>query len=148
MPTVETTVWINAPLEHVYEIAKDNESFPEFMEDLISLTVIEKEGNRTVSEWVGLIKQFRVKVRWTQEDIWDDDAHTCKSTQVKGDYDKLDALWEFKEENGGTRFNSFVEYEYNVPTLGILVKKVIHGIVVKNLDNTLKAIKDRAEKSA
>ncbi|MBX3118418.1 MAG: SRPBCC family protein [Fimbriimonadaceae bacterium] len=147
MPTVETTVWINAPLEHVYEIAKDNASFPEFMDDLVSLTVIEQEGNRVVSEWVGIIKQFRVKVRWTQEDIWDDAAHTCTSKQVKGDYDQLDAFWEFKEENNGTRFNSTVNYEYNVPTLGILVKKVIHGIVVKNLDNTLNAIKDRAEKS-
>ncbi len=38
----------------------------------------------------------------------------------------------FREENGGTRFDQTLDYEYNVPTLGPLVKKVIHGIVKKN----------------
>ncbi len=57
----------------------------------------------------------------------------------------MDGSWTFLEENDGTRFNSVVEYEYNVPTLGPLVKKVIHGIVTKNLENVLEAIKARAE---
>lgn len=147
MPTVETSVWINAPLERVYAIAKDNRSFPEFMKDVKSLTVIEEDGSRIVSEWVGLIPQFMLKVRWTQEDVWDDANHICTFKQVKGDYDSLSGDWKFVEENGGTRFNSVVDYEYNVPTLGPLVKKVIYGIVVKNMENVLGAIKGRAEGS-
>lgn len=147
MPTVETSVWINAPLERVYAIAKDNRSFPEFMKDVKSLTVIEEDGSRIVSEWVGLIPQFMLKVRWTQEDVWDDANHICTFKQVKGDYDSLSGDWKFVEENGGTRFDSVVDYEYNVPTLGPLVKKVIYGIVVKNMENVLGAIKGRAESS-
>jgi len=145
MPTVESTVFINAPLERVYEISKDNRSFPEFMKDVKSLTVIEEDGPRIVSEYVGLVPQFMLKVRWTQEDVWDDTNHICTFKQLKGDYDKLEGTWSFKEENGGTRFDSFLEYEYNVPTLGALVKKVIHGIVVKNVENILEAIKMRSE---
>ena len=145
MPTVESTVFISAPLERVYEISKDNRSFPEFMKDVKSLTVIEEDGPRVVSEYVGLIPQFMLKVRWTQEDVWDDANHVCTFRQVKGDYDKLDGTWSFKEENGGTRFDSFFEYEYNVPTLGPLVKKVVHSIVVKNVENILEAIKMKAE---
>jgi uncharacterized membrane protein len=147
MPTVETTTLINAPIEHVYAIAKDNERFPEFMKDVKSLTLVESEGNRIVSDWVGLVPQFMLKVRWRQEDIWDDDAHTCDFRQIQGDYDQLDGRWEFKEEKGGTRFNSVVNYEYNIPTLGALVKKVIHSIVVKNMEGVLEAIKKRAEES-
>ncbi len=146
MPTVESTVFINAPLERVYEISKDNRSFPEFMKDVKSLTVIEEDGPRVVSEYVGLIPQFMLKVRWTQEDLWDDVTHVCTFRQVKGDYDKLEGTWSFKEENGGTRFDSFLEYEYNVPTLGPLVKKVVHSIVVKNVENILEAIKAKSEK--
>lgn len=147
MPTVETSVWVNAPLERVYAIAKDNESFPEFMKDVKSIVIVEREGGRIVSDWVGIIPQFMLKVRWTQEDLWDDAAHTCDFRQVKGDYDRLDGAWSFKEENGGTRFDSVVNYEYNVPTLGALIKRVIHGIVVKNMDNVLGAIKSRAEQA-
>ncbi|HVL39027.1 MAG TPA: SRPBCC family protein [Fimbriimonadaceae bacterium] len=145
MPTVETTVWIDAPLERVYEIAKDNRSFPEYMKDVKSLTVVEDEGNRVVSDYVGVVPNFMLKVRWRQEDVWEDEAHTCSFRQLQGDYDKMEGWWKFQEENGGTRFDSFLEYEYNVPTLGPLVKKVIHGIVQKNLENILQAIKQRAE---
>lgn len=145
MPTVETTTWIDAPIEIVYAIAKKNEDFPEFMKDVISLKVVESEGNRVVSDWVGSVSAFGLKIKWTQEDNWDDAKHSCEFKMLKGDYDRLAGNWNFSEENGGTRFNSFVDYEYKVPGIGPLVYKVIHGLVVKNLDDTLAAIKGRAE---
>ncbi len=145
MPIVETTIHIAAPIEKVYAIAKDNASFPEFMSDVKSLTIVENDGKRVVSDWVGVVPTFGLKVRWTQEDIWNDAAHTCEFKMLKGDYDKLDGSWKFVSEDGGTRFDSVVDYEYNVPTLGALVKKVIHNIVIKNMENVLQAIKTRAE---
>lgn len=145
MPTVRTEVSINAPIDRVYAIAKDNQSFPEFMPDLKSLTVVEADGNRVVSDYVGVIPKFLVKVRWRQEDVWDDDAKTCAFRQISGDYDHMEGVWRFEPEGEGTRFISEMNYEYTVPTLGPLVKKVIHGIVVQNLDNILQAIKKRSE---
>jgi uncharacterized membrane protein len=147
MPTVETTIWVDAPLAHTYAVAKNNETFPEFMEDVRSLTIVEKSGAKVVSDWVGVVPTFGLKVKWRQEDLWDDAAHTCEFRQLEGDYDKLEGKWAFKEENGGTRFTSALEYEYVVPGLGPLVKRVIHGIVVKNMDGVLGAIKQRAEKT-
>lgn len=145
MPTVETTVWVQAPLERVYNVAKDNRSFPEFMSDVKELTVVEEDGPRVVSDWVGVISAFNVKVRWTQEDVWDDVRHVCRFRQIKGDYDKMEGEWRFAEENGGTRFDSVVHYEYVVPGLGPLVKKVVHGLVTKNMQSVLGAIGRRAE---
>lgn len=145
MPTVETTVWINAPLENVYAIARDSKSYPEYMKDVHSVTPVEEDGNRFVADWVGIIPTFGLKVRWRQEENWDDATHSSKFHQVSGDYDKLEGSWSFAEENGGTRFNQFLEYQYNVPTLGPLVKKVIHNIVIKNLENINEAFKKRAE---
>lgn len=145
MPTIDTSVWINAPLERVYAIAKDSRSFPEFMKDVQSVTPIEEGDNRFVADWVGVVPQFMLKVRWRQEDIWNDVDHTCNFKQLKGDYDQLEGTWTFVEENAGTLFATHLDYEYNVPTLGPLVKKVIHSIVVKNLDNINEAIKGRAE---
>ncbi|MFQ3588451.1 MAG: SRPBCC family protein [Fimbriimonadaceae bacterium] len=145
MPTVRTEVSINAPIDQVYAIAKDNRSFPEFMPDLKSLTVVETDGNRVVSDYVGVIPKFLVKVRWRQEDVWDDDAKTCTFRQISGDYDHMDGIWRFEPEGDGTRFTSEMNYEYTVPTLGPLIKKVIHGIVVQNLENILQAIKKRSE---
>jgi len=145
MPTIDTTLWIDAPLDTVYEIAKDSRSFPEYMKDVKSVTPVEEQGSRFVADWVGLVPQFMLKVKWRQEDIWDDSAHRCDFRQLSGDYDKLIGTWTFREEGKGTQFDQHVDYEYNVPTLGPLVKKVIHSIVVKNLDGISQAIKKRAE---
>lgn len=145
MPTVNTSVWINAPLDRVYAIARDNRSFPDFMEDVESLVIVSEEGNIIVSDWVGKVPAFGLKVRWTQQDVWDHDAHTCEFTQVKGDYDKMIGSWKFTEEKEATRFDSVLEYEYVVPGLGTLVGKVIYGLVVKNMEGVLGAIKSRAE---
>lgn len=146
MPNVDTTVWINAPLAKVYEIAKDNRSFPEYMKDVQSINIIEQGSDgRVVSDWVGIISMFNVKVRWQQEDLWDDVAHTCRFRQLKGDYDMMEGVWTFLEEDGGTRLNINMEYEYNIPTLGPLVKKVVLHLVIKNLESFNDALKARAE---
>lgn len=147
MPSVDTSVWIDAPLPKVYEIAKDSRSFPEFMKDVKSVTPVESSENRFVCDWVGLIPQFMLKVRWRQEDLWDDAQRTCHFKQLEGDYDQLEGVWTFTEEKGGTLFATHLDYEYHVPTLGPLVKKVIHHIVVKNLEGINAAIKARAESS-
>jgi ribosome-associated toxin RatA of RatAB toxin-antitoxin module len=148
MPTVETTVWINASLAKVFGIAKDSESYPEYMKDVQSVTPVERDGNRVVADRGGGVPNFMIKLRWRQEEVWDEATHSSHFRQLEGDYDSLDGTWSFREENGGTRFDQHVEYEYNVPTLGPLVKKVIHSIVVKNLENINLAFKKRAETSA
>ena len=145
MPTVETTIWIDAPVEKVYAIAKDSERYPEYMKAVESLTVTSREGSRVVADWVGLITQFNLKVRWTQEEIWDDSTTSSLFSQVKGDYDKMEGTWKFSAENGGTRFDQFLDYEYNVPTLGPLVKKLILHLVKSQLEAASEAIKKRAE---
>src|ERR1041385_4418090 len=72
MPRIEQSVMIDAPVERVYAIARDVESFPDYMEDLQSIKVLERseDGNRTITEWVGLVRQFRMTLKWTQEDLW------------------------------------------------------------------------------
>ena len=145
MPTVETSVWINAPVATVFEIARNSEGYPEYMKDVQSVTPVEREGDRFVADWVGLIPQFLMKVRWRQEEVWEPANFKSTFRQLEGDYDRLEGVWTFEEKDGGTLFKQWLDYEYNVPTLGPLIKKVIHMIVVKNLENINEAFKQRAE---
>lgn len=147
MPTVENSVLIAAPLTTVLKIAMDNVSFPEFMSDVKSLEIVESDGTRVVSDWVGVVPQFGLKVRWRQEDVWNVESGTCDFRQVEGDYDSLSGRWSLHDEGGKTRFDSTMDYEYVVPGLGPLVGKVIFGIVKKNMEGVLMAIKERAEAS-
>ena len=117
------------------------------MADVESLEIVERGGRRIVSDWVGVVPTFGLRIRWRQEDVWDDQARTCDFKQLEGDYDVLEGRWTFTEQDGGTRFDSTLNYEYSVPGLGALVKKVIHNIVVKNMEGVLGSIKQRAEQA-
>ena len=61
MSKVSSTIEINGPIEEVYALAKEVETFPEFMPDVKSVKIVEKsaDGSRVVSEWVGIVRNSR-----------------------------------------------------------------------------------------
>ena len=148
MPHIENTVTVNAPLEIVFALARDQESFPQFMPDVESVVVSERsEGSsRTVSEWVAVASDFKLKVRWTEEDVWDEAAHTLRFQQIKGDYTSYGGVWVFTEESAGiTHFHSEIDYELEIPLIGALLKAVVARLMQGNTQKILEAIKSRAE---
>jgi ribosome-associated toxin RatA of RatAB toxin-antitoxin module len=148
MAKVESSVVINAPLEDVFACAKNIEVFPEFMPDVKSVKILEKsdDGNHTISEFVAIVKEFRATIKWTEDDIWDPQAHTCKFTLVKGDFKTYDGLWTFEEVSGGTNFTSVIEYEYDIPLIGPMITTLVNRKMQENVDNMLAAIKAKLER--
>ena len=150
MPTVQNAVSIDASPDRVYAVARDVERFPDFMPDVQRITVIENsaDGARQVVEWVGLIPTFKLTVKWTEEDLWDDRERTCRFRQLKGDFTEYGGLWRFVPEAEGTRFESEVNYELDIPTIGPLIKGVVRKIMTDNMIRLQNAIKARAESGA
>jgi ribosome-associated toxin RatA of RatAB toxin-antitoxin module len=150
MPVIEQRLLVRAPVERVYAVARDVERFPEFMDDLKSLTVLERseDGNRTVTEWVGVIREFKMTIRWTQEDIWNPQLHRDDFRMLSGDMDSMSGHWLFTADDGGTLFESVVNYEYNVPLIGPMIKALIKKKMTANLDAQMRAIGARAESGA
>lgn len=148
MPRVESSVIIEGDLEKVYALAKDVESFPEFMPDLKSVRVLERshDGSRAVTEFVGIVKEFKTTIKWTEEDRWDDAAKTCEFKLVKGDFKSYSGMWTFEPASGGTRFTSVIDFEHNIPLIGPMVKTLIAKKMKQNVDNMLNAIKERVER--
>lgn len=148
MPHIENTVTVNAPLEKVFALARDQESFPQFMPDVESVVVSDKsaDGSRTVSDWVAVASDFKLKVRWTEEDLWDEAAHTLRFQQLKGDYTAYGGTWTWTEESPDvTRFDSAIDYDLEIPLIGALLKAVVARLMRDNTQKILDAIKTRAE---
>ncbi len=148
MPHIENSVLVNAPLETVFAAARDQGSFPQFMPDVESLIVTERspDGSRIVSDWVAVASDFKLKVRWTEEDIWDEAAHELRFKQLKGDYTAYGGLWKFTEDSPGvTRFQSEIDYDLEIPLIGALLKAVVARLMRDNTQKVLDAIKSRAE---
>lgn len=145
MPTVESIVSIEAPLQAVYDLAKDIERFPEFMDDVEDVEIIEQSDERQVSHWEALIKEFNRTIEWTEEDFWDDEAHYCEFSQTEGDFTEYSGIWDFTEDGDATEVRLEVSYEYNVPLIGNLIKGLLKKKMQENCQSMLMAIKEKAE---
>ncbi len=144
MPRVEVEALIRAPVETVYALARDVERFPEFMPDLESVRVLQRDGNRTVTEWVGRIQGRRV--RWVEEDVWEEATYTCTFRQREGDFDRYEGVWTFEPVDEGCRTRLVVDFELTIPLLGPLLGNLLVLLVRKNAEKMLDALRLRAER--
>jgi coenzyme Q-binding protein COQ10 len=148
MPTVIAVADIAAPLDQVYALSRNIEAFPQFMPDVQEVRILEKRADGyQLSHWVGIIKEFKRTIAWTEEDRWDDVAHACTFEQTEGDFAVYRGAWRFAETDGATHVELEVEYEYDVPLIGKLIKALLKRKMQENCDNMLTAIKAEAEKA-
>ena len=144
MPFVETTIDIEADARDVYELAKDQERFPEFMPDVESVVVLERAGNRMVTRWKTFVEE--APIEWTEEDRFDDDALRVDYKLIEGDLDVFEGVWTFENGAAGrTRVTLGVEYDFGVPTLAELIGPTLQKKVRENSEMMLAALKREAE---
>jgi ribosome-associated toxin RatA of RatAB toxin-antitoxin module len=152
MPRINAEANIAAPLEKVWTLAQNVEQFPDIIPDLVSVKVLESEQTspatlRTVTEWMGRIKQFNRNVHWVEEDIWNSDERVCHFWQIRGDYETYKGTWKFEEvDASNTRALLDIEYSFNIPLLGPLIQKVAQKLMQESSDTMLACLKAEAEK--
>ena len=145
MPTIEVELMIDADPDAVFTLAREQvERFPEFTDDLVSVTVLERDGPRSVSKWVGRIKEFARTIEWVEEDEWDPSARTCQFAQREGDFERYEGVWEFREADGGCLTHMTIEYEFNVPLIGPIIKGIVHKKTQQSAEGILQALKGLA----
>ncbi len=143
MPFVESTIVVRAPARSVYELAKDQERFPEFMPDVELVTVMERDGERIISRWKTLVEE--APIEWIEEDRFDDARLRVDYKLLEGDLDTFEGSWTFDERDGETHVRLAVTYDFGVPTLAELIGPTLHKKVQENSEMMLAALKRKAE---
>jgi coenzyme Q-binding protein COQ10 len=143
MPYVESRIAIAAPARAVYELAKDQERFPEFMPDVETVKVLERHPERVISRWKTLVEE--APIEWTEEDLFDDGALRIDYALLEGDLDTFQGAWTFEERDGLTHVLLTVEYDFGVPTLAELIGPTLQKKVLENSEMMLNALKAQAE---
>ncbi len=141
MPRVAVEAIVPGPPEDAYALASDMESYPSFMKDVISLKVIERQGNVQVSEWVGRLQGK--PLRWTERDEFDDEAHTITYRQIAGDLKRFEGQWTFTPDGSQTRVQLTVEFDLGIPMLSGLLDPVARLVVKKNCEDMLAGMRNR-----
>jgi ribosome-associated toxin RatA of RatAB toxin-antitoxin module len=143
MPYVETAIAIAAPARVVYELAKDQERFPQFMPDVETVTVLERRPDSTLTRWKTLVEE--APIEWTEEDRFDDERMRIDYKLLEGDLDKFEGAWTFEERDGVTHVVLGVDFDFGVPTLAELIGPTLQKKVLENSQMMLAALKRQAE---
>jgi coenzyme Q-binding protein COQ10 len=145
MPYVETAIAIAAPARVVYELAKDQERFPQFMPDVETVVVLERHAEYTITRWKTLVEE--APIEWTEEDRFDDERRRIDYKLIEGDLDKFEGAWTFEERDGMTHVVLGVDYDFGVPTLAELIGPTLQKKVEENSEMMLAALKRQAEEA-
>ncbi len=143
MPYVETSIAIAAPSRAVYELAKQQDRFPEFMPDVESVTILERHADHMLTRWKTLVEE--APIEWTEEDRFDDARLRIDYKLLEGDLDKFEGSWTFAEQAGKTHVVLSVDYDFGVPTLAELIGPTLERKVRENSEMMLAALKREAE---
>jgi len=143
VPFVEVTIEVDAPARDVYELAKKQERFPEFMPDVESVTVLERHPDRLITRWKTLVED--APIEWTEEDRFDDAKTAIAYRLLEGDLDVFEGTWTFDERDGRTYVRLGVEYDFGVPTLAELIGPTLQRKVRENSEMMLLGLKREAE---
>jgi ribosome-associated toxin RatA of RatAB toxin-antitoxin module len=144
MPYVETSIEIAAPARKVYELAKEQERFPEFMPDVESVTVLERHPDHILTKWKTLVEE--APIEWVEEDRFNDADERIDYKLLEGDLDKFEGAWTFEETAGVTKVVLSVDYDFGVPVLAELIGPTLQRKVQENSEMMLAALKREAEK--
>lgn len=143
MPYVESTIVIEAPAQRVYELAKEQEHFPEFMPDVETVTILERRTDGVISRWKTLVEE--APIEWTEDDRFDDEAMRIDYKLIEGDLDKFEGAWTFEYRDNATHVTLGVDYDFGVPTLAELIGPTLERKVRENSEMMLAALKRQAE---
>ncbi|MFN2528489.1 MAG: type II toxin-antitoxin system RatA family toxin [Candidatus Baltobacteraceae bacterium] len=144
MPYVETSIEIAAPARKVYELAKEQERFPEFMPDVESVTVLERHSDYILTKWKTLVEE--APIEWVEEDRFNDTEGRIDYKLLEGDLDKFEGAWTFEETAGVSKVVLTVDYDFGVPVLAELIGPTLQRKVQENSEMMLAALKREAEK--
>jgi ribosome-associated toxin RatA of RatAB toxin-antitoxin module len=134
---------VRAPARDVYELAKEQERFPDFMPDVETVTVVERHSDRVLTRWKTLIED--APIEWLEEDRFDDAAARIDYRLLEGDLDTFEGSWTFEAGGDGTLVTLGVTYDFGVPTLAELIGPTLEKKVRENAEMMLAALKREAE---
>ncbi len=144
MPYVETKAVIKAEPQKVYDIVKDMAAYPNFMKDLVSVEILERGENYTISHWVSNVDGR--KIIWTERDIFYPEEKKITYAQTEGDLKKMEGAWNIVPQEDGCEVTLAVDFEFGIPMIAGLLNPILKKKIRENSENMLTSIKEQIEK--
>ena len=143
MPYVENTILVDGNADDVYQLASDMESYPQFMENVRSVEVLERAEDTTVTAWETEVDGREIS--WKERDYFDKQQQKIYYEQIEGDLEEFKGQWKITAQKEATQVTLSVEFEFGIPMLGPVLNPILKKKVASNSEAMLKAIKEEVE---
>lgn len=144
MPYVASKTLIKGDGSKIYDIIKNMADYPSFMKDLVSVEILERGDNYTVSHWVSNVDGR--KIIWTERDIFYPAELKITYSQIDGDLKKMEGAWTIEAFGDECLVTLTVDFEFGIPMIAGLLNPILKKKVRENCENMLKAVKEQIEK--
>lgn len=142
MPRVITEKKISGlSVDTVWSIARDLESYPKFMEQVISVEFVDAVAGVTASSWVVLFNGN--ELRWIEADEFDNIRRRMTFKQLEGDLATWEGSFEAIEIDGGVQCRYEVEFDLGIPALADVLHPLGERAIADNCAQILQSIEER-----
>lgn len=144
MPEVELALDIDAPAERVWEAVRDIESYPESMENVRSVRIIDApSAAEQRSAWSIILKGSVLE--WEEHDAIDSQKMSMHFHQLSGDLSAFDGHWQVSHRGTGLATAQFsVSFEIGIPLLAEMLNPVATRSLRENCIEMLKGVERQA----
>ncbi len=140
MPELDLTLDIDAPAERVWGAVLDIERYPDSMENVRSVRILESAGeDEQRSAWSIVLKGSILE--WEERDLIDAAAMTMRFHQVSGDLSAFDGHWRVSHRGEGLATARFtVSFEIGIPLLAEMLNPVATRSLEENCIEMLRGV--------
>ncbi|MEU4805086.1 SRPBCC family protein [Actinosynnema sp. NPDC023587] len=143
MPLVLVEELIASPVDQVWDVIVDVESYPRIMEPVRKVEVLSRADEEVTTEWEVELKGSVLK--WVEREVHDRESWHISYEQVSGDLEQFGGYWHLTTvDDGHTRAVLCVEFEIGIPMLKDMLDPVASRALEQNSRLMLRSIGDIA----
>lgn len=143
MPVVEVSEVMAAPIDRVWDVINDLESYPRLMDHVRSLKIKEQTPTHRLAEW-----QIDLKgcvMRWNEREDIDRDRYRIDYRALDGDLAEFDGYWQLEALSPeSTRVTHSVSFEIGIPMLSQILNPVAERAIRDNTHKMLASLGSQA----
>jgi coenzyme Q-binding protein COQ10 len=147
MPQVEVAETIAAPVQRVWEVVNDVESYPRLMEHVHSLRIVESGDNYRLLEWEVELKGC--VMRWIEREELQPDRYRIDYRQIEGELAEFEGFWQLTPlTDSSTQVVLSVRFEIGIPMLAEMLNPVAERAIRDNSRSMLLSLATEAAPDA
>lgn len=143
MPSVEEVINVKAPKDEIFKVISNVTDFPNFMDDVKEVEIIETGDGWNISRWVNSADGRLIK--WTEKDYVKPDQHRVDFELVEGDLKSYGGFWQLEDDGEEVTVIFRVDFEFGMPVIAALIHPILARILRANMKQMLISVKNKLE---